>query len=325
MFRKILKRIICFFKKFVYSSNNDEILIFKSGFNDNVAIKYLDNSESSDAVLTGKDRTLSNSFNWNMITNCNLGSHKLQFIGGNNEKRTVSIVDNPDTNYNNKALLFSISDHWEDSYGNGFSRIQLPIYDNPRGIHEMYIKQRMRLGNDFNIMRELPTDITNVWGAIICELFNDEAWTSSPYKFRLKVTIKKNPDNTDLIFLTDGQTHEDGRHNTVWDDINYDFKILTDKWIEIEYYLKNGNKDIGRFIMTAKYDDSPTKHTIFDIHDSVHHPNDPDPYGIRHIQLLKLYNSTNLTEFFKQNGKKMEIYWDHLELWKNKKINFNND
>lgn len=320
MFRKILKKLICFIKSIILSPSDDETLLFRAGFSGNVAVKYSDSLKSQDAILTGKDVTLSNSHNWNMISNCHIGSHKIQFIGGDKHKRKAIIIDNPDVSYNNKVLLFSINDHWKDSNGNGFSRIQLPIYDNPKGIHEMYIKTRMYLGNEFNLMRNMPDDIPNAWGPIIFEMFNDEVWANTPYPFRLKLTMKKIPNNSELMLVAEGQTFDNGRHNSVWKVENTEFNIKTGKWIDIEYYLKNGNRDTGRFIMKAKYDDYSEKCTIFNIKDSVHHPNDPNPYGIRHIQPLKLYNSTNLTEFFKQNGKKMEIYWDGLEIWKNKKI-----
>lgn len=327
--KKLIKKLYCIIKRLFKPNCNEEQLIFKSGFNNDVRIKYLGNSLTSDVRLTGKDETISGGFDWkrDVFWNCNLGRTKIQFIGGDQFQRTIDIVDNPDKNYKNKALLYTVHEPWKDKNNNGFSRIQLAFYDTPRGLNELYIKKRMYLSDSFNIMRTMPIDI-HAWGPCIFELFNDEGWTDSPYKFRINVRIKRdysksdpiNPMKNQLVFTTYGQVRENNRYHTIWEADCLDFNILTNRWIEIEYYLKNGNRDTGKFIMTAKYDGDSEKHTIFDVSDSVHHPNDPDPYGLKHWQPLKMYSSTKLTDYFKSKGRSMQIYWDHIELWKNKKI-----
>ena len=50
-----------------------------------------------------------------------------------------------------------------------------------------------------------------------------------------------------------------------------------------------------------------------------HNTEDPAPDGIGHFNPIKLYTSKELINYMGSQNKTMEIYWDDLKIWKDKR------
>ncbi len=57
---------------------------------------------------------------------------------------------------------------------------------------------------------------------------------------------------------------------------------------------------------------------VFDITDTMQHPKETCPDGFTDIHPLKFYTSEKLTDHMKNNGKKLELFWDDWKIYRNK-------
>ena len=82
----------------------------------------------------------------------------------------------------------------------------------------------------------------------------------------------------------------------------------------LDYYIKEGDVNGGRFYMTVTPDgEEPI--LLFDIHGQTHGTGNPAPKGFRSWHPMKLYTSVQTVNFLKGRGKYMEVLWDDLKIW----------
>ncbi len=86
----------------------------------------------------------------------------------------------------------------------------------------------------------------------------------------------------------------------------------------MEYYLKEGEKENGRFYMTIT-PDGEEKQVVFDVTHFTHNTSDPSPNGFTGWSPRKLYTSKEVIGFVKSKGKTLQIYWDDFKLWRETK------
>lgn len=235
--------------------------------------------------------------------------NRIQFLGGNEDMRSVEFGKAPDLN---DCLIFRVSDWW-----NNYSRIQLAFYEPATPSKVLRLKVGMYLDEDWDLLKSLPDDLDDSWGPVIFELFNEPVWIDTPYKFRINVRIKN--DKGKLRFTTYAQTKDDdGKYHTIWEHDNHSFDIQTGRWINLEYLIADG-VEYGRFIMNANYREQSYKTEVFNVYAPTRHPDKEQSDGFTHWQPIKMYSSRNLTQFFKDNRKEMITYWDKLEMISNSK------
>jgi hypothetical protein len=239
-----------------------------------------------------------------------LATPYIAFEAGDISQRFAEIRQDPIYS-DNHALVFGIR---EPNVGGTKGRVQLVSYDNAN-IKQATISTRMMLGGGMEALREYPDAIN--W-LTISEWWNNPGWISDPYPFRISVHIvKESADpSSPLLFRAEAQTQgEDGRWtNEIWSHTATGFHIDTRRWINLQYGFKEGGSSTGRFFMSAAYDGDAAPTTIFDITDATHHPDDPAPDGLTHVNPLKLYTSADLINFVKGQGEVIEIYWDDLKI-----------
>ncbi len=105
-----------------------------------------------------------------------------------------------------------------------------------------------------------------------------------------------------------------GDRKHIWEFENHNFSIPVAEWLNVEIYLKEGDQDSGRFKMVVSRR-SGEKSTIFDITNYTHHPDDQDPDGFRHVNLLKAYSHRDNVNYVRENGGVLQILWDDFEFW----------
>jgi hypothetical protein len=96
------------------------------------------------------------------------------------------------------------------------------------------------------------------------------------------------------------------------------FPIPLGKWITQEIYIKEGNNQTGRFYLALTVDG--VKYVIVDqpmMTMSLAPGYVPD--GQTAWNPIKIYTEGKVLDWFKAQNKTMDIYWDDLEIWLNKR------
>lgn len=296
--------------------SSDGELIFQSGFEGNCEVTKRANG---DGDITGIDRSLKDHNDWvaDLDNHPNIGDFNIQYQGGDESMRYARIIPEPG-NANNHVLIFWLD---QPNVDHKKGRIQGNLYGN-NGLKEIYQSVRMFLPDDFNAVRTFPN---NIHWLTIAEFWNNITWSQDiPYRFRITLGIgKPTAGESDLNFILDAQDcqlFEDGRqkYTTVWAESNQNVKVPIGKWFTMDYYFKEGGPNDGRFYMSIT-PEGGSRQVVFDARKVTHNTEDPNPDGLGHFNPIKLYTSKELIEYMKSKGKTLQIYWDDLKLWKNKR------
>jgi hypothetical protein len=241
------------------------------------------------------------------------GTVEVQFQGGDPSQRWADIVSDP-TRPDNHALGFFLraanvsGDEDTDPKG----RVQLNAYD-PNAMHarEIRFSTRMYLPADVGLLSRMNGTID--W-LTVSEWWNDAGWTGQPYPFRVSVNIVKpvKRSNTPLYFQARAQSMDLMSRTwsrTVWQVTNRSVPVPIGKWITLEYSYLEGNATTGRFYL-AMTPDGGSRKVLVDIRSWTHHPENPAPDGVTHVNPLKLYTSKPVIDYVRNAGGVLSIYWD---------------
>ncbi|MBC7887871.1 MAG: hypothetical protein H7Z13_08270 [Ferruginibacter sp.] len=265
--------------------------------------------------ITGTDSTLEDKNDWvkDLDNNPEGGQFLIEYTGGDSTQRFVKIIPEPG-NPANHVLQFWLNDSWHASEGQQKARIQTDIYGIKKGFREIYQTQRVFLTEDFNVLKSFPQKFS--W-LTISEFWNNEWWIKDEkYGFRTSLGIEKPTiAASDLYFKLDA---ENAGQKQVWSAGDQPkVKVPIGKWFTLAYYLKEGNKETGRFNVSITPDGEP-KQLVFDVTNFTHNTFDPAPNGITGWSPQKLYTSKEVVGYVKSKGKTLQIYWDDFKLWREK-------
>jgi hypothetical protein len=299
------------------------ILLFNSGFEQGSRIIPGTDPYVSDDAIIGKDMSVGPPNDWieDFSPAKNLQPFRFQYQLGDTTKRKLRIVPDP-MNPKNNVLSFWVSDLWANARGNTVGRIQGNIrttgFDNEGtttdGLQEFYQKNRMFVHEDVSILGKYSG--TGSFFTFL-EIWNNH--DSQPYGFRIKLGMgKASSEPGELYFVVNGEDYEK-RWVKVWDSFNTNIPIPIGEWITMEYYVKQGDEKNGRFYV-AMTREGREKQVIFDIQNFTHNTKDPEPDGFTFWNPLKLYiTNKDRMEFVKDNGKSLQLYFDDLEVWKDRR------
>lgn len=244
------------------------------------------------------------------------GSLTIQYEGGDVTERWARIVTEPNTANDNRVLQFLLAaPNVRDDAGQASKgRVQLNAYNIERvRAKELRFTARMYLTSDFDLLCAMGQSFT--W-LTISEWWNNAGWTSQPYPFRVAVNLTK-PNaaaGSALRFSVHAQTLNETLRTwdtTVWSQTNLDVDVPVGRWATLEYHFREGDANNGRFYL-ALVPDGGVRQVIFDIQNWTHHPADPAPDGITHVNPLKLYTSKALVEHVRNAGGALQVLWDDL-------------
>jgi hypothetical protein len=301
------------------------VLLFNSGFEPGSKIAHGPDPFTSDDDIVGKDLSVAPPNDWAEVFNgTNLGRFNLQYQGADTTKRIARIIPEPG-NPGNHVLQFRINEPWVNSQGSNLARIQANFRTSnagdTNGIKELYQTVRLFLHEDMEVIKSYPDKIT--WLTIM-EIWNNLTWGDDPYPFRLSVGIGKlSSESRNLYFKVDAEDYNYPTANTkggyvkIWNKMNTSVVIPIGKWMNLEYYIKEGNKVDGRFYM-AMTPEGGEKKVLFDIPNFTHNTKDPNPGGITLWNPIKLYTSRELTNYVHGEGKALQVYWDDFAVWKDR-------
>ena len=284
-------------------------LIFQTGFEpDTKIIKQDDKS----AEIIGIDRSLESQNNWNLDLeqNLNIGYFNIQYQGGDKTQRLAEIVEDP-VNPSNNALKFWIK---EPNVNPKKGRIQANIYNN-NNIKELKYSIRLFLPEDFNTIKNAPFEIK--WLTLM-EFWNNANWKGEDYQFRISVNLQKlgkAPNSLKFAIKSQVRNEETDKWKKpyLWDFHDSNFEVPIGKWMTIDVHFIEGNEKTGQIKLSVTPDGEPTT-IVHNISNFTHHPDDPNPDGLAHINPFKLYTSDDVIEYVTDAGKLLHVYWDDFKL-----------
>lgn len=243
------------------------------------------------------------------------GALSVQYQGGNADQRIAEVVADP-SDPGNRVLQFRLREaNVSDSSGLPVKgRVQLNAYNiEPTTARELRLSTRVFLASDIDLLRQLRA--TFDW-LTLSEWWNDAGWTGQAYPFRVSIDIVKvsSRRGSPLNFRASAQTLDPATQNwnrTVWQITNRSVQVPTGRWVTLEYAYLEGNASTGRFYM-AMTPDGGARTVLFDVRSWTHHPDDPAPDGLTHVNPLKLYTSKQVIDHVRNAGGTLSVYWDDL-------------
>ena len=195
------------------------------------------------------------------------------------------------------------------AYG-GKGRIQACVAGN-RNLKIFYYRVRVYFHSDWQHLRDWDEQMG--W-FILSEFWNNANWTKEGHPFRIHITVSNETGaNPALRFGVGAETFHHG-WKRLWHAGNTDYAIPLEQWLTMEVHLKEGRDQKGHFCLTVTTENN-TKHVIFDVRDTTHHPDDPAPDGFVQFNPMKMYTHRKNVDRVRQCGGALQIDWDDFELW----------
>ncbi len=293
----------------IYQPND---LAFNFGF-ENVSLVQTGNN----AHITGVDTAFTSNNNWGDYIDNDQGNLNINYEDGSISERIAEIVRDPQ-DPTNSVLHFNItSPNVYKGKKPEKARIQLQ-YHNTQCVKEYY--QSCRIFLPKSNMEHLRQDDDLIYWLSIFEFWNNGNWTGEKYPFRITVGLWKDQGSgADIVFQVKGEKDKKlGGFEDLWHEKTDNYPVPFGKWFELEMYLQEGDANNGRFYL-AIIPEGGSKTVLFDIHNYTQHPKEKCPDGFTHIHPLKWYTSKEVVDHMKSGGYGLEIFWDDLVVYRNKK------
>lgn len=293
--------------------DDTEELIFHTGFNN---CTLTENTKYSYEKFSGTDTAFTESNNWELLDeNPHIGNCEISYEDGDKSQRYAEVCNDPEDS-GNKVLKFKIIKPHIREGAHKKGRVQVNLSGN-QCIKEYYQTVRLYLHPDMAFLKEWEEQVH--WLSLF-EFWNNANWNGERNPFRVTVNLVKDENGhvDNMYFAAKGDRDiRLGDWDPVWYELADDFSVPFGTWMEIELYLKEGDKDNGRFYM-AVTPENGEKHVVFDVYNTTQHPREKYPDGYTDMNPLKFYTSDDLINYMKDNGKNLEIYWDDWTFWRNK-------
>lgn len=290
---------------------NQMELLLQSGYEENVTVGTPGNTS---AAIDGADLTLPEPNDWTAFKNSTVQNAHIQFEKGTQQERSAEITQDPVAGRDNRVL------HFQQSSVNTASkaRVQLNVV-NKSGVRDVYIRQRVYLGEGFRTLLQYPDAIT--WMSL-AEFWNKDGWSDELFPYRVTLGIVKDAVGTaggetvypDFYFGIDGQKAETNHFVDQWREKNTQFTVPIGKWMTWELYYREGDRNNGRLVF-AVTPEGEERTVVFHINGWTHGPGNPNPTGLPQYHPLKLYTSKDVSNFVGGKGGSLDVYWDDLQLW----------
>lgn len=306
-----------------------QTMIFKNGFEGNTAIKVRSNIQFAD--IRGNESVSKSDWLVDLENNVNIGGGQFYFEQGTSDLRSAEIV--PDLiNPANKVLRMRIKNQHIliPKTGERKCRIQYEMNNHnmpPAGgyMKEYYQKCQLFFSKDFEVLEKYPGN--DIGWIIMQEFWNDPQFNAPDrdHRSEARVGIEIVKKNGKLHFGAMGRDpimEVPNASNNSWEEFNYNFDIPFGKWMTQEIYIKEGGSagtsNPGRFYMSITINNIKT--VIVDkigmtTSESVGYV----PDGQTSFSPLKMYTVGKVGKTFYDNNKNMDVYWDNLEIWMNRK------
>lgn len=292
---------------------NAQTFFFKSGFESNVYLTQYELNGSvnqNNADIYGTDNITGYDWENDLDNDAAVGTFRIYYEVGDTSAAKASITNDPLDN-TNKVLKFQLDTANVPNGGNPKGRIQAAINNNVN-LKEFSFKVRLFIHPEIDTLKYYNDDFN--WFTLM-EFWNNGSF--QPFPFRITLNIQK-PDTTvgsNLYFGAHGQTKvTTGHWDNVWDELDANYTVPTGEWLTLETYFFEGDSSNGRYKVTIT-DTLDNTHTLFDITDYTHHPQDTSPDGVTNFNPMKLYTSGILIDGMNSVNSELSVFWDDFEFW----------
>lgn len=292
----------------------EEELLFQTGFEQTV----LTNDDWSKVNLSGVDPAFASNNSWEELNNrSDIGTAQISYEDGEDDQRIAEILPDPE-NPSNSVMSFKIMEPHIKEGTKKKGRVQLNVNQN-QCIREIYQTVKLRLHPDMAYLKNWEK---RVYWLSLFEFWNNADWTKEKYPFRVTVNLFKDEEGavSDMYFHVKGDYKKNCKTckwQKEWEETGSNFSVPFGQWMEIEIYLKEGDAENGRFYMTVT-PEGGTKTIVFNLTRTTQHPKETCPDGFSHFQPMKLYTSDELIDYMSAGDKKLQVYWDDWNIYKNK-------
>ena len=243
------------------------------------------------------------------------GRLSVQYQGGDASERLARVAADPSNPANHVLEFLLQAANVRDADGNAVKgRVQLNAYavETVRA-REVRLRMRMKLADGFEQLRSL--DRAFRW-LTLSEWWNDAGWTGQAYPFRITVDVTKPvaQAGSRLFFGVRAETLNVATQKwdtTVWSQLNTAVPVPLGEWVTLEYHFREGDASEGRFYMAMVPDDGQ-RVVLFDHRGWTHHPDNPAPDGLTHLNPAKLYTSKVVIDHAAAAGHPLRVHWDDL-------------
>ncbi len=298
-----------------YLNAQNSSFYFWSGFEPAAVLRQYELNGVQDmccADVYGTDNVSGYDWVTDLDSNGNIGSFRIYYEVGDTLKAKAALVADP-VNSANTVLKFNLPAPNVPNGGNPKGRIQASINGNIN-LKEFYFKVKMYLHPDLAILKSYNGKIT--WFTLM-EFWNNGSF--KPFPFRITLNIQK-PDstvNSNLYFGAHGQTKVITSTDTFWlskwEQIDTSYAVPLGQWLTVETYFLEGDSLHGRYVVTIT-DTAQNRHTLFNVTQFTHHPDDTLPDGVRNFNPMKLYTKGTLINAMAANNAELSVFWDDFEL-----------
>lgn len=241
------------------------------------------------------------------------GALAIQYEGGTSVDRFAQVVADP-TKPGNNVLQYWLKEARipGQTPGSNKGRIQMNLANLKGAL--VYQRYRMYLPADLDLYRAYPK--SNTWFTIN-ELWAGAPWRGDAWPLRISLDIVKEAGaGSPLWFAVSTTVEVDGVWKNFWARVNKTFEIPIGEWLDMELGYKQGDAKSGRFYLAVRRESDAVKTVVLNVTNWTYHPLAPQPVPLTHWQPLKLYTSSGVIDYVRNNGGVTQVYWDDLEIWK---------
>ncbi len=286
---------------------------FKSGFEPNVYLRQYElNGVPSPyhADIYGTDATTGYDWETDLDGSPAVGDFRIYYEVGDTSDARATIVNDP-VNPSNRVLKFQLLAANVPNGAHPKGRIQAVMHNNDH-LKRFSLSVKLFLPTDIDVLRSYNGTFT--WLTLM------EFWNNlprRPFPFRITLNIQK-PDTavgSPLYFGVHAQTMNptDSTWDDVWSERNETYPVPTGQWMTLTTDFVEGDAAAGRYKVTIT-DTHHVVHTLFDVTNYTHHPDDPAPDGMANFNPMKLYTSGTLIDGMTAAGAELSVFWDDFEL-----------
>lgn len=243
------------------------------------------------------------------------GRLMVQYQGGDDSERIARVTEDPSEPGNHVLEFLIRSPNVRNGDGVPFKgRVQLNAYAaEALRAKELRLQMRMNLADGFEQLRRHPKAFR--W-LTLSEWWNDAGWTGQAFPFRITFDVVKPSAivGSRLHFAVRAETLNPITQQwdtTVWSLVNRSVQVPTQRWVTLDYYFREGDANQGRFYL-AMVPDSGPRVVLFDHRGWTHHPKNPAPDGLTHLNPAKLYTAKNLIDLAALAGHPLRVHWDNI-------------
>ena len=297
----------------VPAAAQSQACLFRSGFEPATTLRQYElngHPNPKYADLYGTDYTTGYDWEADLDDQPCVGNFRIYYEKGDTTRVRASLAPDP-LDSANTVLKFRLYKANVLDVAHPKGRIQAALHQNEQ-LTAFGWRVRLWLHPDIGWLREYQGTIT--WFTLM-EVWNNLPGQDWPFRISLNVVKPQAAAGSELFFGLHGQTLGPDGWEDVWAYIDTTQEVPLGQWMTLETHFVEGDAAHGRYSLRL-IDSLGQVHTLFDVTNYTHHPDDPAPDGVRSFNPMKLYTSAILIDSMAAHNAELSACWDDFEFWR---------